>query len=80
MFWVFGCEACGILATQPGFELAPLTSEGEVLTAGPPGKSLYEGFWFSASRNLLRESHMKQAKCQTHFTFYDYIALSWMRI
>ena len=41
MFWFFGCEPCGILAPQPGIEPAPPALEGEVLTTGPPGKSLY---------------------------------------
>jgi len=38
MFCLFGSEACGILASQPGIEPAPLTLEGEILTTGPPGK------------------------------------------
>ena len=40
MFWFFGPEACGILAPWPGIEPAPPALEGEVLTTGPPGKSL----------------------------------------
>ena len=36
MFWVFGPEACGILAPQPGIKLAPPALEDEVLTTGPP--------------------------------------------
>ena len=40
MFWVFGHEVCGILAPQPGIEPAPPALEDEVLTTGPPGKSL----------------------------------------
>ena len=39
-FGFFGREACGILAPQPGIEPAPPALEGEVLTTGPPGKSL----------------------------------------
>ena len=39
MFWVFGPEACGILAPQPGNEPAPSAAEGEVLTTGLSGKS-----------------------------------------
>ena len=35
---VFGCEACGILAPQPGIKPAPRALEGEVLTTGLPGK------------------------------------------
>ena len=40
MFCVFGHEPCGILASQPGIELAPPALEGHVLTTGLPGKSL----------------------------------------
>ena len=40
MFWFFSHEACGILAPQPGIEPATPALEGEVLTTGPPGKSL----------------------------------------
>ena len=39
MFFFFGCEACGIIAPQPGIELAPAALEGKVLTTGLPGKS-----------------------------------------
>ena len=39
MFWIFGREACGILAPEPGMEPTPSALEGEVLTSGPPGKS-----------------------------------------
>ena len=41
-FVFFSQEACGILAPQPGIKLTPSASEGKVLTAGPPGKSLEE--------------------------------------
>ena len=40
MFWLFGCKSRGILAPWPGIEPAPSALEGEVLTSGPPGKSL----------------------------------------
>ena len=39
MFWLFGHQACGILAPRPGIEPSPPALEGEVLTTGPPGKS-----------------------------------------
>ena len=39
-FWVFGPEACGILAPRPVIKPTPPALEGEVLTTGPPGKSL----------------------------------------
>ena len=38
MFWLFGHEACGILAPQSRIESAPLALEGETLTTGPLGK------------------------------------------
>ena len=43
-FWFFGCEACGILAPWPGIEPLPPLLKGEVLTTGPPGKSLTDCF------------------------------------
>ena len=41
MFWFFGREACGILAPWPGIKPAFPALEGEVLTTGLPGKTLY---------------------------------------
>ena len=38
MFWFFGHEACGILASKPGMEPALRAMEGKVLTTGPPKK------------------------------------------
>ena len=38
--FVFGPKACGILAPWPGILSTPPALEGEVLTTGPPGKSL----------------------------------------
>ena len=40
---VFGCKACEILALQPGIKPVPPTLE-EVLTTGPPEKSLSDQF------------------------------------
>ena len=40
MLWFFGPAACRILAPWPGLEPAPPALEDEVLTTGPPGKSL----------------------------------------
>ena len=40
MFEFFGCEACGILASQPEIKLTSPELEDEVVTTGPPGKSL----------------------------------------
>ena len=39
MFWLFGPEACGFLAPQPGMEPVSIALEGEALTTGLPGKS-----------------------------------------
>ena len=38
MFWFFSCEACGILAPPPGFELILPVLEGDDLTTKLPGK------------------------------------------
>ena len=35
-----------ILAPRPGIEPAPPALEGEVITTGPPGKSLHFSFLF----------------------------------
>ena len=40
IFWFLGHEACGILAHHPGIKPAPPALEDEVLTTGPPGRSL----------------------------------------
>ena len=40
-FCFFGHEACGILALRPGIQPTPPALEGDILTSGPPGKSLY---------------------------------------
>ena len=41
MFCFLGPKAWGILAPQPGIKLTPPVLEGQVLTAGPPCKSLF---------------------------------------
>ena len=35
MFWYFGQEACGILASRPGVEPQLPALEGEIFTTGP---------------------------------------------
>ena len=40
MFQFFGHKACGILAPPPGIEPTSPALKSEVLTSGPPGKSL----------------------------------------
>ena len=44
----FGLEVCGILAPWPRIESASPAFEGQVLTTGPPGKSLGTQFWSSS--------------------------------
>ena len=44
MFWFFGGEACGILASQPRIKPILPALEDEVLPTGPPGKSLPQIF------------------------------------
>ena len=48
-FDFFGHEACGVIAPWPRIESTPPTLEGEILTTGPPAKSLfllfYQTFW-----------------------------------
>ena len=48
MFWCFGQETWSVLAPWPGIEPIPPAVEGEILSSGPPGKSVYY-FFFSAS-------------------------------
>ena len=47
--WVFGEEACRVLASQSGTEPSPFALEGEVLTTGPSGKSPYTSSWMLCS-------------------------------
>ena len=53
MFWFFGLEAHGILASQPGIKPTTPALEGEVLTTGPPRESL-EGLFVVAVQDLSR--------------------------
>ena len=75
MLWFFGCKTCGILAPWPGIEPAPPALEGEVLTTGPPEKSL-DFFkiklnihmfyvWFSISTSSLPKRNLQKTwgKC-----------------
>ena len=49
MLWFFACKACGILVPQPGTTCSCPALEGEVLTTGPPGKSLKDLFKYNLS-------------------------------
>ena len=44
VFWCFGLEAFGNLASQSGIKPTPPALEGEFLTTGPTGKSPKCGF------------------------------------
>ena len=44
MFWFFGCKSCGILASWSEIKPKSPTLEGEILTIGLLGKSLYLDF------------------------------------
>ena len=41
VFGFFGREACEITAPRPGIKPIPPALEGQVLTSGPPRKSLH---------------------------------------
>ena len=45
MFWLFGHEACGVIGPWPRIESTPPTLESEILTPGPPEKSLFLLFY-----------------------------------
>ena len=45
MFWFFGYEACGILASQPGIKPTSPALEGEVLISGPQGSLKLKHFY-----------------------------------
>ena len=49
MCWLFRHKACGILATWPGIEPAPLALEGKVWTTGALGKSPSSGLFLCIS-------------------------------
>ena len=52
MSWVFSHRVCVTSAPQPETKPAPFALEGEVLTTGPPGKSLFMHFLTHDSSTL----------------------------
>ena len=54
LFWIWGPKAWGTLASWLGIEHAPPAMQGEVLTTGPPGKSLYLPFSWKISLTLAK--------------------------
>ena len=70
MFWLYGHETHGILAPQPGIEPALPALEGEVITSGHPGKSLWAtlcrmGKTASSGKRGLKEFRQGSRKCKT---------------
>ena len=55
-FVFFGHKACGSFAPRPRIKPAPSALEGEVLTLGPPGKSL---------RHALERAIASACRCQS---------------
>ena len=53
MSWVFGPEARGILALQPGIKPTTPALEGEAVSSGPPGKSQEELPFSAATGSIL---------------------------
>ena len=53
MFWIFGQEAYGILAPQPGTTLTPTALKGEILTPRSPEKFLNYEFFLSSPPHTL---------------------------
>ena len=70
MFWSAGREACGISVPQPAIKPAPPVLEGDVLTTGPPGKSLHLFsrtvlcLFLSLSLSLFTETLRTWRKCK----------------
>ena len=76
MFWFFSHEACGVLAPRPGVEPTRPALEGEVLTTGPPGKSLH-GYWLI---KRAEHCHVKSGNGFfpiTTFKFFLWMSLSY---
>ena len=74
----FSLEACGILASQSRVELTPCALEGEMLTTGLPGKSLFSilsvvyrgGIYRSCSNSILSFLRNLHAIFHSGRTFY----------
>ena len=88
MFWFFGPEVCRVLALQPGIEPAPSALEGELLTTGPPGKSLKVlMYWYNSNNStcsafqvfpwVLRKD-IYYNLCTNYFGSWCNIRLSWV--
>ena len=76
LFWFFSHEACGILVSQPGVELALPVLEGQVLTSGLPGKAQKPYvFWLVNSIHLYLGPLFTHEDLYCPFTFYFLIAL-----
>ena len=56
MFGLFGCEARGILVSQPGIEPALSAQEGQISNTAPPGES--QSLIFDKGRKQLNEERI----------------------
>ena len=67
----FGCEACGMPAAWAGIEPAPSALESEVLTTGPPGKSLcgvhFDSCCHYPSERWCQFTALESACCTIHW-------------
>ena len=82
MFWFFGRVTYGISGPLPEVKPAPSALEGEVLTTGPPGKSLtcnyehYHEAYFSQARDHQAKKGFTSLTCKLAiFTLFCYLML-----
>ena len=75
--YLFGHEACGILAPCPGIEPIPTALEGEVLITGSPGKSpspLKNHFIFlSRAMSLSKVTYVRVKRIKNSFNLQKHI-------
>ena len=76
MFQFFICKACGILAPWTGIESALPAPEGEILTTGPPGKSLPLFLEMRKEKELQPKGEWV-GKCTQREDLYNWASLSW---
>ena len=73
MFQFFGQEAREISAPQPGTEHTPFVLEGEILTTGPPGKSLKAIFYKPNAQQILRPLMIKMSTYHWYYFVFEYV-------
>ena len=83
IFCFFGHKSHGILVPQQGIEPTPPALEGEVLTTGPPGKSLFlifgNGTTIFYLLSLKTGNHLSDwfPSSQPHSQFQTIISIFW---